>query len=167
MVPAIAPLFSSRDARASLRRRAVQGHVTHVEDHTMHLRESGSCGVSASARIALAAMVALTIVAPLAPVRAQSAAGGAAGAGAQALPASGKEVLQRMHDHWASGDPWFHTLTFKQQTTVVRADGTKNVSTWYEAILAPDRLRIDFGDPSEGNGVIYTADSVYRFDRQK
>lgn len=128
----------------------------------MHLRESGSCGVSASARIALAAMVALTIVAPLAPVRAQSAAGGAAGAGAQALPASGKEVLQRMHDHWASGDPWFHTLTFKQQTTVVRADGTKNVSTWYEAILAPDRLRIDFGDPSEGNGVIYTADSVYR-----
>jgi hypothetical protein len=110
---------------------------------------------------AIAAIAALAAFWPIAPVRAQGAASRAASATARALPASGKEVLERMHDHWASGTPWFHTLTFKQQTTIVRPDGTKNVSTWYEALLAPDRLRIDFGDPSEGNGVIYTADSVY------
>lgn len=139
----------------------MQDNSTHVEGQEMHVREAGSCGGSGSARIALAALAALAIVMPVAPARAQSAAAPAAGAGANALPASGKEVLQRMHDRWASGAPWFHTLTFKQQTTVVRGDGTRNVSTWYEAILAPDRLRIDFGDPSEGNGVLYTADSLY------
>ncbi|HEY9516535.1 MAG TPA: hypothetical protein VIQ74_12735 [Gemmatimonadaceae bacterium] len=78
-----------------------------------------------------------------------------------ALPSSGRELLQRMHGRWSSGTPWFHTLIFTQRTTVVRRDGTRNVSTWYESVMAPDRLRIDFGEPSEGNGVMYTADSVY------
>lgn len=127
----------------------------------MQVRTSGSSRGSGLLRIALVAIAALAAVSPIAPVRAQAAASPAAAARASAQPASGKEVLQRMHDRWASGTPWFHTLTFKQQTTMVRQDGTKNVSTWYEALLAPDRLRIDFGDPSEGNGVIYTADSVY------
>ncbi|HEU6450903.1 MAG TPA: hypothetical protein VFT57_05735 [Gemmatimonadaceae bacterium] len=127
----------------------------------MQVRTSGSSRGSGSLRITLAAIAALAVVLPVAPARAQATASHAAGARANAQPASGKEVLQRMHDRWASGTPWFHTLTFKQQTTMVRQDGTKNVSTWYEALMAPDRLRIDFGDPSEGNGVIYTADSVY------
>jgi hypothetical protein len=118
-------------------------------------RDFGAPRFGLAASAALAAIVALTALYPIGQVRAQTAGG------SHAHPASGKEVLQRMHDHWATGTPWFHTLTFKQQTTVVRPDGTKNVSTWYEALLAPDRLRIDFGDPSEGNGVIYTADSVY------
>src|SRR2546426_5423342 len=55
---------------------------------------------------------------------------------------------------------WFKTVTFVQQTTQTR-NGVTDTSTWYEALKAPDRLRIDFGDPTNGNGVVYTADSLY------
>jgi outer membrane lipoprotein-sorting protein len=64
-----------------------------------------------------------------------------------------------MHDAYAGR--WFRTLTFSQRTVQRRPDGTEQVSTWYEAMQSPDRLRIDFGSPREGNGVLYTADSVY------
>lgn len=115
------------------------------------------------APVVLSACAALTMVSlPTGSAAAQNSASSRSASGAQAAaPSSGKELLQRMHDRWATGTPWFHTLIFTQRTTVVRQDGTKNVSTWYESVLAPDRLRIDFGDPSEGNGVVYTADSVY------
>ncbi len=39
--------------------------------------------------------------------------------------------------------------------------GVTDTTTWYEALKSPDRLRIDFGNPKDGNGVIYTADSLY------
>lgn len=116
-----------------------------------------------AAAVVIAAAAALAIAAaPGGPLHARGAAASEEGRlQRQAEPASGRELLQQMHDQWAKGKPWFHTLIFTQKTTVTRRDGTKNVSTWYESILAPDRLRIDFGDPSEGNGVMYTADSIY------
>jgi len=55
---------------------------------------------------------------------------------------------------------WFRTVTFVQKTTMTR-NGVTDTSTWYEALKSPDRLRIDFGDPKSGNGVIYTSDSLY------
>jgi hypothetical protein len=134
----------------------------------MKLTESLSRKPHAAATTALASIAVIAISASLPPaLRAQAAAGissAASGAGTVARasePKSGSELLERMHDHWTTGNPWFKTLIFTQRTTVVRRDGTKNVSTWYESVLAPDRLRIDFGDPAEGNGVVYTADSVY------
>jgi hypothetical protein len=82
---------------------------------------------------------------------------------AQQPPASGREVLQRMHDAYA--DKWYKTLTFKQQTTQWRPDGTQNVSGWLESLrYAPGvgtQLRIDIGDLAAGNGVLYTADSTW------
>lgn len=117
---------------------------------------------SATATAAATALATAFVLTALPPLAHRAAAQDRpAGAGAGVPPASGTELLQRMHDRWASGQPWFHTITFTQQTTVVRRDGTTNVSTWYESILAPDRLRIDFGDPKAGNGVLYTADSSY------
>ena len=74
-------------------------------------------------------------------------------------PASGTELLQRMHDAYAG--KWYKTLTFVQKTTLTRPNGVVDTSTWYEALRSPDRLRIDFGDPSQGNGALYTADSLY------
>ena len=74
------------------------------------------------------------------------------------VPADGRAVLARMHDRYA--DTWYHTLTFVQRTTRYLPDGTTQVSTWYEAMKGP-RLRIDMGDPAQGNGALYTADSVY------
>jgi hypothetical protein len=57
---------------------------------------------------------------------------------------------------------WFKTVTFVQQTIRKNPQtGVTDTTTWYEALKSPNRLRIDFGDPKVGNGVIYTADSVY------
>jgi len=75
------------------------------------------------------------------------------------VPASGVELLTRMHD--AYNGKWYKTLTFVQKTTVARANGVVDTSTWYESLRSPDRLRIDFGDPTKGNGALYTADSLY------
>jgi hypothetical protein len=78
----------------------------------------------------------------------------------QAPVQDGTALLNRMHDAYAG--KWFKTVTFVQQT--IRKNPQTNVTdttTWYEALKSPDRLRIDFGDPKNGNGVIYTADSVY------
>ena len=77
----------------------------------------------------------------------------------RAIPASGVELLQRMHD--AYDGKWYKTLTFVQKTTLTRPNGVIDTSTWYEALRSPDRLRIDFGDPAKGNGALYTADSLY------
>ena len=70
----------------------------------------------------------------------------------------GTALLARMHDRYAN--KWFRTLTFVQRTVQRRPDGTEQVTTWYEAQRGP-RLRIDFGDPTLGNGALYTSDSLY------
>src|SRR5689334_6667683 len=74
-------------------------------------------------------------------------------------PANGVELLTRMHDAYAG--KWPSTVTFVQRTIVARPNGVVDTTTWYEALKSPDRLRIDFGDPSAGNGALYTADSLY------
>jgi hypothetical protein len=78
-------------------------------------------------------------------------------------PKTGVEVLQRMHDAYAG--TWYSTLTFTQKTTQFPADKAPVVSTWYESLryAAPvgTQLRIDVGDLSAGNGVLYTADSSW------
>jgi hypothetical protein len=75
-----------------------------------------------------------------------------------AEPRDGTALLARMHDRYAGR--WFRTLTFVQRTMQRRPDGSEQITTWYEAQRGP-RLRIDFGDPAQGNGVLYTADSLY------
>ena len=58
---------------------------------------------------------------------------------------------------------WYHTLTFVQKTTFHRPDGVQE-QTWYETLThtaAGTKLRIDFGDLSAGNGIIFTPDSAF------
>lgn len=78
--------------------------------------------------------------------------------GTQVPPRDGRALLERMRTAYLG--KWFRTVTFVQKTTQTR-NGVTDTSTWYEALKSPDRLRIDFGDPKSGNGVLYTADSVY------
>src|SRR5689334_17241142 len=82
---------------------------------------------------------------------------------AQTTPKTGAEVLQRMHDAYAG--KWYKTLTFVQKTTIRRRDGTDTVITWHESLRFTNahatQLRIDQGDLSAGNGVLYTADSSW------
>ena len=71
-----------------------------------------------------------------------------------------------MHDRYAG--KWYRNLTFVQKSTTLRPDGTPSrVETWYEAGAMPGRLRIDLGDPTKGNGVLYRGDSVYQFQEGK
>ncbi|HYV95985.1 MAG TPA: hypothetical protein VE967_00870 [Gemmatimonadaceae bacterium] len=78
---------------------------------------------------------------------------------AHAQPPAGAILLNRMHNAYSG--KWYHTLTFVQRTIITR-DGKTDTTTWYESLSGPARLRIDQGDPSLGNGVLYTADSATR-----
>lgn len=93
-----------------------------------------------AAKVALVALVALASSLP-----------------AQA-PQDGRALLDRMRSAYLG--KWFKTVTFSQRT-IRTHDGVTDTTTWYEALKAPDRLRIDIGDPKNGNGVVYTADSLY------
>jgi hypothetical protein len=84
---------------------------------------------------------------------------------AQSMPATGRDVLQAMHDGYAG--KWYSTLTLVQKTTRRTADGRDSVATWYESVRYTAehgaQLRIDIGSPTLGNGVLYTADSLWAF----
>ncbi len=72
-----------------------------------------------------------------------------------------EEVLQKMYQQYAG--KWMHNFTFDQTTGVYRNDSLIRTSVWHEAIVYPDKFRIDFGDTKDGNAAIFTTDSVYSF----
>jgi hypothetical protein len=80
-----------------------------------------------------------------------------------AAQTDGRAVLQRMHDAYAG--KWYSNLRFVQKTTQIRPDGQRIIATWFESLRhTPDgrtQLRIDVGDPANGNGIFYTADSSW------
>lgn len=59
------------------------------------------------------------------------------------------------------------TYTFVQHNTHYENGAEKGKSVWYEAIEYPGNFRIDFGEPSLGDAVIFARDSVYRFKEGK
>ena len=88
-----------------------------------------------------------------------------AGRSVPASPATGTDVLRAMRARYDGR--WYRTLTFVQKTTTFDVAGKPTVTTWYESIRSPEggttQLRIDTGDPTDGNGVLYTADSLRMF----
>jgi len=68
-------------------------------------------------------------------------------------------LIQAMQKKYAQS--WYKTLTFVQKTTEFQADGKTKVSTWYEALYAPGRLRIDFDPMTDGNGILFANHTVY------
>ena len=79
-------------------------------------------------------------------------------------PINGLDVVQAMHDRYASA--WYKTLSFSQTTTITLPNGGTLVQQWLEAGKFPGRLRIDT-DTAGRSGVIYSGDTVYRFDSGK
>ena len=76
-----------------------------------------------------------------------------------------EDVLQDMYKRYAG--KWYRNFTFNQTTEKYRNDSLVKTSTWYEAILFPDKFRIDFGESKDSNAVIYLKDSVYSFRKGK
>jgi hypothetical protein len=70
---------------------------------------------------------------------------------------TGEDVFRAMHDKYPD---WYKTVTFTQKSTTYNADGTAKVETWYEALLAPGKLRIDIGPASDGKGYIFADGNV-------
>ena len=74
---------------------------------------------------------------------------------------SSEELIQAMQKKY--GKSWYKTATFVQKTTNFEADGSKKISTWYEALSVPGSLRIDFAPVKEGNGILFTNGTIYSF----
>jgi outer membrane lipoprotein-sorting protein len=73
----------------------------------------------------------------------------------------GKDVIRAMHDRYQHD--WYETLTFEQTSTTHNPDGTSKSETWHEAALLPGNLRIDIGEPSQGNGALIAGGTMTRF----
>ena len=78
---------------------------------------------------------------------------------------NGEALVRAMHSRYETS--WYDTMAFTQKSTTYLPDGTTKVATWYEASTLPGKLRIDFGDPSEGNGAIFADGSVFLFQKGK
>ena len=72
-----------------------------------------------------------------------------------------QDLIQTMQKKY--GKKWYKTATFVQKTTEFQKDGTKKVSTWYEALSVPGSLRIDFTPVKDGNGILFTSRKIYSF----
>ncbi|HEY2846378.1 MAG TPA: hypothetical protein VGI80_01090 [Pyrinomonadaceae bacterium] len=74
---------------------------------------------------------------------------------------TGDEVIAAMYKKYSN--TWYSTLTFQQATTNYKPDGTSTVSTWYEALMSPGHLRIDFTPLEKHDGAIFANNKVYSF----
>ncbi|HAS44818.1 MAG TPA: hypothetical protein DCS93_30340 [Microscillaceae bacterium] len=79
---------------------------------------------------------------------------------------STKQLLKAMKKRY--GGKWFNAFTFVQKTIRYNRTGQpRDTTLWYEAIHYPNNFRIDYGHPSKGNAVLFTADTAYRFRKGK
>ncbi len=74
---------------------------------------------------------------------------------------NGEELIAQMQKKYAK--KWYQTLTFVQKTTFFKPDGTSQVSTWYEAMDAPGKLRIDFAPLEKGDGILFLDGMLHSF----
>lgn len=74
---------------------------------------------------------------------------------------SGKDVIDFMHQKYKQGPCKLYT--FSQKNTHYRNDSIVGHSEWHEYIEFPDRFRINFGEKTEGNFVIFKNDSSYSY----
>lgn len=76
-----------------------------------------------------------------------------------------EKVLAKMYKRYTG--KWYKNFTFTQTTEIFKNDSLTKTTTWYETIVFPDYFRISFGEPSEGNAVIYKKDSTFNFRKGK
>ena len=75
---------------------------------------------------------------------------------------TGEDVIREMAKKYQG--KWYKTLTFVQKTTFYKADGTTDkVETWYEALTAPGKLRIDIAPIENNNGNIFADGKLFQF----
>ena len=71
---------------------------------------------------------------------------------------TGEALIRAMHDRYQNN--WYQTLTFTQKSITHKPDGTTSSETWHEALGCPGKLRIDVGQLSDNNGIIFADNTV-------
>lgn len=74
---------------------------------------------------------------------------------------SGKDVIDFMYQKYRQAP--CKAYSFSQKNTHYRNDSITGKSEWYESVEFPDKFRINFGDKSLGDFVIFKNDSSYRY----
>jgi len=74
-------------------------------------------------------------------------------------------LLQKMYARYHG--KWHTNLSFNQTTERYKNDSLVKSQIWYEHILYPDKLRIDFDSLKSGNGIIFRGDSTYVISKNK
>ena len=74
---------------------------------------------------------------------------------------SGDQLVAAMHKKYSS--KWYKTLTFVQKTLTHKPDGTSTSETWYEAVSAPGKLRIDIEPLDKHDGILFADGKLYSF----
>lgn len=141
------------------RRGAAAGSAAGAPSRCAALRGRESFGMPTSPSRAAALLFVLLSIAGCRSVPAPGTAASPAAQAAGAAYADGAAVITAMRDRYAGR--WYRTLTFRQKTAQLTANGTWNIQTWYEAMRLPGRLRIDFDPVRAGNGVLYARDSQF------
>jgi len=74
---------------------------------------------------------------------------------------TGKDVIDFMYQKYKQGPCKLYT--FSQKNNHFRNDSIVGTSEWHEYIEFPDKFRIDFGEKTEGNFIIFKNDSSYNY----
>jgi hypothetical protein len=76
-----------------------------------------------------------------------------------------EKILAKMYKRY--NGKWFKNFVFSQTTENFRKDSLIKTSQWHETIVYPDHFRITFGEPADGNAIIYVNDSSFLFKNAK
>lgn len=74
---------------------------------------------------------------------------------------TGVDLLSAMYVKYKAGP--CKSYTFSQKNTHYKGDTVTGHSVWHEAIEFPDKFRIDFGEKSAGNYVVFKNDSAFTY----
>lgn len=78
-------------------------------------------------------------------------------------PNDGKELIEKMHQKHSK--KFYQTLCFSQKVFHYKNDTLVSEDVWHEAYKSPGRLILKFTDWNSGNGMIFSNDSLYVFDK--
>lgn len=74
---------------------------------------------------------------------------------------TGVDVLKKMYLTYKNAP--CQRYVFSQKNKHYKNDSVVGMSEWFESIEFPDKFRIDFGNKTDGNFVIFRNDSVFRY----
>ncbi len=78
-------------------------------------------------------------------------------------PNDGKELIEMMHQKHSQ--KFYQTLCFSQKVYHYKNDSLVSEDVWHEAYKSPGKLILKFTDWNSGNGMIFSNDSLYIFDK--